>query len=235
LRKTLLFIIVVFSICALSAEHKGYSWIDIERIENADINEIELFNTPVPQITGFSNLFYQQKDNSNLDIVLLLEIKSDGLVGNISEIEKSNNSLIDIIKTDIKKWTFIPASDIKGNLLTTWNKFDLNDYLKYYYFDSNHNKKDVSPDFDSPPKPKKQVAPKYSIELQEKSIEGIVLLHVFVSNDGSVGDILILNPLHPDLDNNCVETVRKWTFKPAKYNRKPVAVWITFPIEFKKD
>lgn len=59
-----------------------------------------------------------------------------------------------------------------------------------------------------------------------------VLLHVLVGKDGRVKDVKVLRGMG-DLNEAAVEAVKKWVFRPALSNNKPVAVWIEIPIQFR--
>ena len=59
-----------------------------------------------------------------------------------------------------------------------------------------------------------------------------VLLHVLVGKDGRVKNVKVVRGWH-GLNEAAVEEVKKWIFKPARSNNKPVAVWIEIPINFR--
>lgn len=219
----------------LLAKGYQYNWLELSKItkDNEFIYDVTSFNNPIPIETAISSIFFKKTDLP--DILLNIEIKLDCTIGEIIDIENSDSTLTNIIKDNIKKWMFIPASDNNGNYMTSWNIFNLGEYLKVYFFDvDSENSKDFSI-YDIPPKAIKTTAPNYPEEFKRKSIEGQVLLNVVVCSDGSVGDILIVKSLIPELDKKCVEAVKQWKFEPAKYLGKPVTVWISFPIEFSLD
>ena len=56
--------------------------------------------------------------------------------------------------------------------------------------------------------------------------QGEVRLDVYVGTDGSVLDVVVVQRSgSPLLDQTAVDTVRKWRFKPATVDGKPVAEW----------
>jgi protein TonB len=81
----------------------------------------------------------------------------------------------------------------------------------------------------------KVINPKYPPNARSLGIEGAVVLNVEVFEDGSVGAIEVVESLLPGpggLDEAAINAVRQWEFNPAKSNGQPVAVWVTFPVEF---
>lgn len=89
--------------------------------------------------------------------------------------------------------------------------------------------------YEEAPVPIKQVAPVYPAFAKSAGIEGQVYLEVEVLVDGSVGAIEVRKSLMAGpggLDEAAVKAVKQWKYQPAQSNGKPVAVWITFPVDF---
>lgn len=63
---------------------------------------------------------------------------------------------------------------------------------------------------------------------------GLVRMHVFVDQRGTVGKVVIQKTSgNTDLDNSAKTIARMMRFAPAKDGAKPVPVWIEIPIQFK--
>ena len=63
--------------------------------------------------------------------------------------------------------------------------------------------------------------------------QGVVVLEVFVTADGAVGDIRVNHSSGFDrLDDSALHAVRQWHFIPARQGGKPVAMWYKQPITF---
>ena len=58
-----------------------------------------------------------------------------------------------------------------------------------------------------------------------------MVLHVLVGKDGRVKNVKVFRGVK-GLDDAAVLAVKKWVFKPALSNNKPVAVWVEVPIDF---
>jgi TonB family protein len=73
----------------------------------------------------------------------------------------------------------------------------------------------------------------YPKEAKEKGIQGKVIIHFKVKEDGSVADVSVLQGVSAALDNEAIRVVGTLpNFTPGKLNGKTVAVWYTIPITF---
>jgi TonB family protein len=84
---------------------------------------------------------------------------------------------------------------------------------------------------DEAPEVVTRVAPVYPAEALKAGVQGTVMLSVLVGKDGLVKDTRVTTSI-PALDAAATDAVRKWVFKPAKNDGKPVAVWASIPIKF---
>lgn len=74
---------------------------------------------------------------------------------------------------------------------------------------------------------------KYPSVAQEEDIQGKVVLKFVVLENGSVGDVQILQSLHPACDKEAIRVVKSLPrFTPGKQQGKPVKVWFTLPVRF---
>jgi TonB family protein len=62
---------------------------------------------------------------------------------------------------------------------------------------------------------------------------GSVVVRVLVTAEGRAENITIIKFLDRHLDEAAVEAIRKWKFKPATRDGKPVAVWTTIQVSFR--
>jgi len=78
--------------------------------------------------------------------------------------------------------------------------------------------------------------PAYPYWARVQGIEGVVILRFVVDVNGKVGKIEI-DKVAGDkrFAETAADTIAKWTFSPAIYNSKPVAVWCIQRIQFKLD
>jgi TonB family protein len=80
-----------------------------------------------------------------------------------------------------------------------------------------------------------RVDPKYpSLALQEK-IQGEVWMRAVVLEDGSIGDVQVTKSLDREhgMDDAAVAAAKKWKFRPATENGKPIPVVVTITMEFR--
>jgi TonB family protein len=74
--------------------------------------------------------------------------------------------------------------------------------------------------------------PEFSREARKKKIEGVVVLSVTVTADGTTRDIKIQKGLGYGLDEKAVEAVSRWKFKPALKDGEPIDKEINVEVNF---
>jgi periplasmic protein TonB len=76
--------------------------------------------------------------------------------------------------------------------------------------------------------------PLYTDEARKVKMQGTVTLRVLVGADGRAGQIRVARGIGYGLDDRAIQTVRGWTFTPARdAARKAVPVWITIEVVFR--
>lgn len=75
---------------------------------------------------------------------------------------------------------------------------------------------------------------KYSREAKGKRIQGICLIGLIVDAKGMPQNVRVIHSLEPSLDQNAIEAVRAYRFKPAmKDGTIPVPVYIDIEVNFR--
>lgn len=82
------------------------------------------------------------------------------------------------------------------------------------------------------PKPIHQPDPHYTKAARKAKIEGTTVIWIVVGPDGLVQKAKIQKSLDLGLDEEALKTVKKWKFKPATRDGKPVPVAISVEINF---
>ena len=87
---------------------------------------------------------------------------------------------------------------------------------------------------EAPPTVVRQVRAYYTEAARAAGIEGVVSLDAVVLADGSVGDVTVTKSLDTvySLDQQAIDAVKQWQFKPATKDGKPVAVQVPVEIHF---
>ncbi len=75
--------------------------------------------------------------------------------------------------------------------------------------------------------------PDYSEEGRKVKAQGVVVLWVGIGPDGRVRDVRVQRSLGYGLDERAVDAVRRWRFKPATVDDRPVAVQINVEVRFR--
>jgi len=84
------------------------------------------------------------------------------------------------------------------------------------------------------PVPVFQPRPNYTSDAMRAKVQGVVLLECVVRPDGTVSDVQVLRSLDPNfgLDQQAIETAKRWRFKPGTRMGEPVPVLITIELTF---
>jgi protein TonB len=84
-----------------------------------------------------------------------------------------------------------------------------------------------------PPKPHKDnQVPKYPTEARNRGLTGVVLLKIIIDTEGMVGKVEVLKGEEPFI-SAAVETVKRWKYKPAYYQNRPITIYHIVKIPFK--
>jgi TonB family protein len=75
--------------------------------------------------------------------------------------------------------------------------------------------------------------PPYTERARRAKIQGTTILWAIIGADGTVKDVTIEKSLDPGLDQNTVNTIKTWEFKPAMKAGKPVACKVMVEVAFK--
>jgi protein TonB len=79
----------------------------------------------------------------------------------------------------------------------------------------------------------KAVKPAYPPLALRAGIEGRVRLKIWVDRQGKVRQVEVIRSDNDIFNEPAIEAVRQFVFTPAYMNGGPVAVWVTFPFDFK--
>ena len=88
--------------------------------------------------------------------------------------------------------------------------------------------------YDLAPRAKSAIKPIYPEIAQEAGIEGVVVVQAFIDERGRVKETLILKGVpNTGLDEAAMNAIRRTKFHPAEQRERPVAVWISIPVNFR--
>ncbi len=82
------------------------------------------------------------------------------------------------------------------------------------------------------PEPISKPQPEYPDIARDAGVEGTVMVQALIGKDGKVMKTQVTKSV-PMLDDAAQAAVKKWVFKPALSNNKPVIVWVAVPVAFK--
>jgi TonB family protein len=81
------------------------------------------------------------------------------------------------------------------------------------------------------PVPINTPAPIYPDMARSGDVEGAVTVKALITKDGRVSEVVVTEG-NWVLHDAAIAAVKKWTFKPALQQHKPVAVWVEIPLNF---
>ncbi len=85
----------------------------------------------------------------------------------------------------------------------------------------------------TPPRAVYQPGPEYAERARKEKIQGIVMVSIVITPEGTVRDAKITTSLDKDLDKKALEAVSKWKFQPATKDGKPVALRTVVEVNFR--
>jgi TonB family protein len=98
-------------------------------------------------------------------------------------------------------------------------------------FEPNTLPKSMTP-FDQSPKPLNAPRPNYTPEARAGKTTGVVRTRLLVDRDGRVKTVYVFEGLPDGLTDEAIRAAGQMMFTPAKYNGKPVVVWVRLDITF---
>lgn len=85
----------------------------------------------------------------------------------------------------------------------------------------------------SGPVPLLKVDPKYPPALVSARVQGDVILYAIIRKDGSVDSVQLLKGIEPRLNQNAMEALVRWKFRPAERRGEPVELEAVVTIPFR--
>jgi protein TonB len=76
-------------------------------------------------------------------------------------------------------------------------------------------------------------SPQYTEIARKARLQGVVIVQAIIDKQGNVTNVKILKGLGMGLDQAAVDAIKKWEFKPATLNGKPVAVYYNLTVNFR--
>ena len=74
--------------------------------------------------------------------------------------------------------------------------------------------------------------PAYDDDARRSKIHGTVMVESIIDEEGCIQNLRVCKSLHPSLDLATLEAVRRWVFRPAEIDGKPVKVYYTLTVNF---
>ncbi len=78
-----------------------------------------------------------------------------------------------------------------------------------------------------------KVDPKYPPALMSARVQGDVILYAIIRKNGTVDSIQLIKGIEPRLDQNAMEALARWKFRPAERRGEPVELEAVVTIPFR--
>jgi TonB family protein len=88
------------------------------------------------------------------------------------------------------------------------------------------------PGHDPVPKPIYTLDPEFSEQARRKSVEGVVVLKLTVSENEDVTDAVVTQGLGYGLDEKALEAVRRWKFQAPLKDGQAISTTVTVEVDF---
>jgi len=88
---------------------------------------------------------------------------------------------------------------------------------------------------DVKPIPIRTPPPEYPKQLKREGVSGVVAVSIVIDETGAVIGSSVVKSTNPDFNDATLDAVKKWKFKPALIDGKPVKMRVTLPIKFSLD
>ncbi len=75
--------------------------------------------------------------------------------------------------------------------------------------------------------------PSYTEIARKARIQGVVIVQAIIDKEGNVTNAKVLKGLPMGLDDEAIKAIKRWTFKPATLNGKPVDVYFNLTVNFR--
>ncbi len=98
--------------------------------------------------------------------------------------------------------------------------------------DKDQNPPVLSPVLTSPPKLLQAATPVYPEEGRRKGRSAVVAVQIRIAADGSVSDVVVLEPMGDGFDEAAIDAVKQYQFAPAQWDGVPGAIVVETAIHF---
>jgi TonB family protein len=78
-----------------------------------------------------------------------------------------------------------------------------------------------------------KIEPSYSVEARAAKVQGTVVLSVVIGTDGAASDVQLRKGVGYGLDEQALNAITQWTFKPGMRDGVPVPVQATIEVNFR--
>lgn len=161
-------------------------------------------------------------------VVLYLEISAEGRAENIHVRTSLRPDLDENAIAALQQWIFEPARK-DGKPVRTAETMAVT--FRLPQSSTGDPTYEAGPDV-SAPRVIKKVEPEYTEETRKAGVRGTVILSAAISLEGRPEEIVVVQSLHPDLDNNAIAAFRQWEFEPGRKDGQPVRVQVTVQMNF---
>lgn len=157
-------------------------------------------------------------------VIVSCVVLPDGTVGDVRVTKPLSPALDDEAVRAVRQWRFRPGTK-DGQAVSVDVSIETSFALRGPTYEPG--------DGVSLPVPIKQVAARYPEAERAAGIQGTVTVQCVVLPDGTVGDTNAVASADPALDEEAIQAVKQWQFKPGMRNGEAVPVRVSVEISFR--
>jgi TonB family protein len=173
-------------------------------------------------------------------VMIAVDVSAEGQLTDFLVLGTTHPALVRPVVEALREWKFTPArldgvpvavqTDLtvnfsaQGVVVSRPPVIDLDQYVQRMFGYRFAWWRRSSRDLDKMPTPLSPIAPKYAVAAEKDGVRGMVRVHFFIDETGSVRMPAVEGEAHPYLSAMALAAMREWRFTPPMSHGKPVLV-----------
>jgi TonB family protein len=165
------------------------------------------------------------KDGTPVAIAQSVEVDMQACIEQTEDNTGENTTVVRLISKSVQKFETIPQPPEEADLTSDITPSDDSYVSAYPLYRFGRDTR--------PPVVLENADAEYSDEARRTNYQGMCLVEMIVDKYGIPRQLRVVHPLGMGLDQNAIEAVRKFRFRPAMKNGEPVSVKLGIQVNFR--